>query len=188
MELVEGASLDRQLPADGMPVAKLLDLAWALADALAAAHDKGIVHRDLKPGNVMLTADGRVKVLDFGLAKANEPEASTDNAETIARTSEGVVMGTVPYMSPEQVEGRNVDARSDVFSLGVVLHEAATGSRPFQGDELRGAALVDPARSAAAGWRAPCGFARRVRPPRRAVPRERPRPPNPDREGRAERD
>ena len=133
MELVEGASLDRQLPADGMPVATLLDLAWALADALAAAHDKGIVHRDLKPGNVMLTPDGRVKVLDFGLAKANEPEASTDNAETIARTSEGVVMGTVPYMSPEQVEGRTVDARSDVFSLGVVLHEAATGSRPFQG-------------------------------------------------------
>ena len=71
MELVEGASLDRQLPADGMPVATLLDLAWALADALAAAHDKGIVHRDLKPGNVMLTADGRVQVLDFGLAKAN---------------------------------------------------------------------------------------------------------------------
>ena len=133
MELVEGASLDRQLPADGMPVATLLDLAWALADALAAAHDKGIVHRDLKPGNVMLTADGRVKVLDFGLAKANEPEGSTDNAETITRTSEGVVMGTVPYMSPEQAEGRNVDARSDLFSLGVVLHEAATGSRPFQG-------------------------------------------------------
>jgi serine/threonine protein kinase/tetratricopeptide (TPR) repeat protein len=133
MELVEGASLDRQLPADGMPVAKLLDLAWALADALAAAHDRGIVHRDLKPGNVMLTADGRVKVLDFGLAKVNEPEASAESAETIARTGEGVVMGTVPYMSPEQVEGRGVDARSDVFSLGVVLHEAATGSRPFQG-------------------------------------------------------
>jgi serine/threonine protein kinase/tetratricopeptide (TPR) repeat protein len=133
MELVEGASLDRQLPADGMPVAKLLDLAWALADALAAAHDRGIVHRDLKPGNVMLTADGRVKVLDFGLAKVNEPEASAESAETIARTREGVVMGTVPYMSPEQVEGRGVDARSDVFSLGVVLHEAATGSRPFQG-------------------------------------------------------
>jgi serine/threonine protein kinase/tetratricopeptide (TPR) repeat protein len=133
MELVEGASLDRQLPADGMPVAKLLDLAWALADALAAAHDRGIVHRDLKPGNVMLTADGRVKVLDFGLAKVNEPEASAQSAETIARTREGVVMGTVPYMSPEQVEGRGVDARSDVFSLGVVLHEAATGSRPFQG-------------------------------------------------------
>jgi serine/threonine protein kinase len=133
MELVEGASLDRQLPAEGMPVAKLLDLAWALADALAAAHDRGIVHRDLKPGNVMLTADGRVKVLDFGLAKVNEPEASAESAETIARTREGVVMGTVPYMSPEQVEGRGVDARSDVFSLGVVLHEAATGSRPFQG-------------------------------------------------------
>jgi non-specific serine/threonine protein kinase len=140
MELVEGTSLDRQLPAAGMPVLHLLDLAWALADALAAAHDKGIVHRDLKPGNVMLTPDGRVKVLDFGLAKAAGQEDPADDAETIARTSEGVVMGTVPYMSPEQVEGRIVDARSDVFSLGVVLHEAATGSRPFQG--ASGAALL----------------------------------------------
>ena len=140
MELVDGTSLDRQLPAHGMPASKVLDLAWALADALTAAHDKGIVHRDLKPGNVMLTADGRVKVLDFGLAKANEPEGSTDNAETMVRTSEGVVMGTIPYMSPEQVEARSVDARSDVFSLGVVLHEAATGSRPVQG--ASSAALV----------------------------------------------
>jgi non-specific serine/threonine protein kinase len=133
MELVDGTSLDRQLPADGMPSSTLLNLSWALADALAAAHDKGIIHRDLKPGNVMLTADGRVKVLDFGLAKASDQEDPGDNAETIARTTEGVVLGTVPYMSPEQVEGRSVDARSDVFSLGVVLHEAATGSRPFQG-------------------------------------------------------
>jgi serine/threonine protein kinase/tetratricopeptide (TPR) repeat protein len=133
MELVEGKSLDRQLPAAGMPGPQLLDLAWALADALAAAHDKGIVHRDLKPGNVMLTADGRVKVLDFGLAKTSEAGFAGADAETIERTSEGVVMGTVPYMSPEQVEGRSVDARSDVFSLGVVLHEAATGTRPFKG-------------------------------------------------------
>jgi non-specific serine/threonine protein kinase len=133
MELVDGTSLDRQLPADGMPASKLLDLSWALADALAAAHDKGIVHRDLKPGNVMLTADGRVKVLDFGLAKASEQDDAGANDETIARTSEGVVMGTVPYMSPEQAEGRSLDTRSDVFSLGVVLHEAATGSRPFHG-------------------------------------------------------
>jgi len=147
MELVDGTSLDRQLPADGMPASKLLDLSWALADALAAAHDQGIVHRDLKPGNVMLTADGRVKVLDFGLAKATEQEGPRDDAETIARTSEGVVMGTVPYMSPEQVEGRSVDARSDVFSLGVVLHEAATGSRPFQGGSaaaLLSSILRDP--------------------------------------------
>jgi eukaryotic-like serine/threonine-protein kinase len=140
MELVDGMSLDRQLPADGMPASKLLDLAWALADALAAAHDKGIVHRDLKPGNVMLTADGRVKVLDFGLAKATDREDPGHNAETMVRTSEGVVMGTVPYMSPEQVEARTLDARSDVFSLGVLLHEAATGARPFHG--ASSAALV----------------------------------------------
>jgi serine/threonine protein kinase len=134
MELVDGESLDRRLPPAGLPVPQLLDLAWAVADALTAAHDKGIVHRDLKPGNVMLAADGRIKVLDFGLAKSAGPEAPPGaDAETALRTSEGVVMGTVPYMSPEQVEAGPVDARSDVFSLGVMLHEAATGSRPFQG-------------------------------------------------------
>ncbi|HVQ41493.1 MAG TPA: serine/threonine-protein kinase, partial [Vicinamibacterales bacterium] len=143
MELVEGEPLDRQLPADGLSVSKLLDLSATLADALAAAHDKGIVHRDLKPGNVMLTADGRVKVLDFGLAKVHDVAGqggAAAEAETVVRTSEGVVMGTVPYMSPEQVEGRDLDARSDIFSLGVMLHEAATGSRPFQGTSS--AALV----------------------------------------------
>ncbi len=134
MELVEGEPLDRQLPAEGLPASKLLELAITLAEALAAAHDKGIVHRDLKPGNVMMTADGRVKVLDFGLAKSNDPAwAGGAEDETAVRTSDGVVMGTLPYMSPEQVEGRELDARSDVFSLGVLLHKAATGSRPFQG-------------------------------------------------------
>jgi serine/threonine protein kinase len=134
MELVEGAPLDRQLPSTGMPAAKLLDLALALTDALAAAHAKGIVHRDLKPANVMLTADGFVKVLDFGLAKAQDsPRPAAAEGETVAYTGEGLVMGTVPYMSPEQVEGRSLDERSDIFSLGVLLHEAATGVRPFQG-------------------------------------------------------
>ncbi|HEX5214116.1 MAG TPA: protein kinase [Vicinamibacterales bacterium] len=156
MELVEGESLDRQLPTRGLPVTKLLDLAATLADALAAAHDKGIVHRDLKPGNVMLTADGRVKVLDFGLAKvrdASGPAGADGDAETVVRTSDGVVMGTVPYMSPEQVEGGDLDARSDIFSLGVVLHEAATGLRPFKGASsaaLLSSILRDPPPSIAA--------------------------------------
>ena len=133
MELVEGESLDRRLPTSGLSVPKLLDLAATLAEALAAAHDKHIVHRDLKPGNVMLTPDGRLKVLDFGLAKSNDPTATSAETKTDLRTTEGVTLGTVPYMSPEQLEGAELDGRSDVFSLGVLLHEAATGSRPFRG-------------------------------------------------------
>ncbi len=133
MEMVEGQSLDKQLPSAGMQAAKLLSIALPLADALAAAHDKGIVHRDLKPANVMVTPDGRVKVLDFGLAKVGDTKVPGAELETVAQTSEGVVMGTVPYMSPEQIEGRPVDARTDIFSLGVMLHEMATGTRPFRG-------------------------------------------------------
>jgi eukaryotic-like serine/threonine-protein kinase len=133
MELVEGQPLDRLVPSGGLPIEKLLALAVPLADALAAAHEKGIVHRDLKPANVMVTLDGRVKVLDFGLARVDESAAPGADAETMVRTSEGVVMGTVPYMSPEQVEGRPIDHRTDVFSLGVMLHELATGARPFAG-------------------------------------------------------
>jgi serine/threonine protein kinase/Tfp pilus assembly protein PilF len=149
MELIDGTSLDRTLPAEGLATARLLDVAWSLADALAAAHDKGIVHRDLKPANTMVTSDGRVKVLDFGLAKAADaPDDATSDADTTLRTGEGIVLGTAPYMSPEQVEGRPLDARSDLFSLGVVLHEAATGVRPFQGASqaaLLSSILRDPA-------------------------------------------
>ncbi len=137
MELVEGESLDQLVPPQGMPLAKVFDIAIPMADALAAAHEKGIVHRDLKPANVMVTSDGRVKMLDFGLAKlATEAQAPTEEAATEAATltKEGTVMGTAPYMSPEQLQGKVVDDRTDIFSLGVVLYEMTTGQRPFQGE------------------------------------------------------
>ena len=134
MELVEGRALDQLITADGLPLATVLDVGIAIADALAAAHEKGIVHRDLKPANLMLTADGRVKVLDFGLAKLVEKSALDQTVTKVASiTIEGAVMGTVPYMSPEQLRAQHVDHRSDIFSLGVLLYEMATGRRPFGG-------------------------------------------------------
>jgi TolB-like protein/Flp pilus assembly protein TadD len=136
MELVEGKTLHDLLGGEGLPLARILDLASALAEALAAAHEKGIVHRDLKPANVMVAENGRVKVLDFGIAKLTRARAAYSEETAVlgaAHTSAGVLMGTMPYMSPEQVEGQPLDARSDLFSLGVMLHEMTTGRRPFQG-------------------------------------------------------
>ncbi len=134
MELVEGHSLDQIIPKDGFPADRILVMAEALAEALASAHDKGLVHRDLKPANIMVTHDGRIKVLDFGLAKDVRTTAPTEATATSAgQTQMGVVMGTPPYMSPEQISGRTLDHRSDIFSLGIILHEMTTGRRPFQG-------------------------------------------------------
>ncbi|HKW13122.1 MAG TPA: serine/threonine-protein kinase, partial [Candidatus Krumholzibacteria bacterium] len=135
MELVEGQGLDEIMRPEGLPPAQVIDIGILVADALAAAHEKGIVHRDLKPANVRLTTDGRVKVLDFGLAKLTQTAPSPEDAATqiAPHTSEGVVMGTVPYMSPEQLRGLVVDPRSDIFSLGVLLYEMAAGQRPFTG-------------------------------------------------------
>jgi Tol biopolymer transport system component/predicted Ser/Thr protein kinase len=136
MEYVDGQTLGEVLPRGGMPLKRLLHIARQIVDAVIAAHERGIVHRDLKPANVMVDARDRVKVLDFGLAKLREPaEADIATAmPTRELTGEGRIVGTVAYMSPEQAEGKPVDERSDIFSLGVILYEMATGMRPFSGD------------------------------------------------------
>jgi len=134
MQLVEGQTLDRLICAGGLPLEQIVEIASALGDALASAHEKGIVHRDLKPANVMVSTEGRVKVLDFGLAKDVRAANLSDATMTSdSRTQIGVVMGTPAYMSPEQTSGRPLDHRTDIFSLGVLLHEMATGRRPFEG-------------------------------------------------------
>ena len=136
MELVEGQTLAELIPDGGLPLEELLRLAVPLVDAVAAAHAHGIIHRDLKPANVMLASDGRVKVLDFGLAKlkpAVTASAETTFLPTGSLTGQHTVVGTAAYMSPEQAEGRPVDHRTDIFSLGVMLYELACGTRPFGG-------------------------------------------------------
>ena len=137
MELVPGKTLDELIPRRGMGLNKALKVAVQVADALAAAHAAGIIHRDLKPGNVMVTEDGRVKVLDFGLAKLTETTALGEDEPTRTlrpATEEGAILGTVAYMSPEQAQGKPVDARSDIFALGSLLYEMVTGRRAFHGD------------------------------------------------------
>ncbi|MBD3869414.1 MAG: protein kinase [Acidobacteria bacterium] len=137
MELVEGDSLGSLIPAGGLDLKRIFELAIPMADALSAAHERGITHRDLKPDNVMIGADGRVKILDFGLAKWADHTLATDDGIEMATatvTQEGKILGTVAYMSPEQAQGKPVDARSDVFSLGILLYEMTTGQRPFRGD------------------------------------------------------
>ena len=136
LELVEGATLADLIPTAGLPLDQLLAIATPLADAVGAAHQRGITHRDLKPANVMITPDRRVKVLDFGLAKLAESEQAAMGVTVPAAdlTGAGRIMGTTAYMSPEQAEGKAVDPRSDVFSLGVMVYEMAIGERPFKGD------------------------------------------------------
>jgi eukaryotic-like serine/threonine-protein kinase len=134
-ELIEGHTLAEIIPTGGLSLDRMLDLGIALADGVGAAHQRGITHRDLKPANVMLTSDGRLKILDFGLAKIKEDIRGAEGSMlTALLTGEGRIVGTVAYMSPEQAEAKPVDQRSDVFSLGVILYEMATGVRPFQGD------------------------------------------------------
>ncbi len=134
-ELLEGESLQDRLRSGALPVRKAVETAVQIAQGLAAAHEKGIVHRDLKPANVFLTKDGQVKILDFGLAKLAPPRSPEERAKAttvMEATDAGMVLGTVAYMSPEQVVGKPLDARSDLFSLGIVLYEMLSGKRPFQ--------------------------------------------------------
>jgi eukaryotic-like serine/threonine-protein kinase len=132
MELIDGVTLGDAIPPAGFPLGRLLPLAAQLADALHAAHARGIVHRDLKPANVMIARDGTLKVLDFGLSKVGV-ETSGIGWTTETLTANSRLVGTAPYMAPEQIEGQPVDARSDIFALGVMLFEMATGKRPFAG-------------------------------------------------------
>ena len=135
MEYVPGQPLSKAIPYKGMPLDEVLRYAIQIADALACAHAAGIIHRDLKPGNVMVTANGATKLVDFGLAKlfAGPSWSDSDTAAIDLHTREGTVIGTAAYMSPEQAEGLDVDARTDVFSFGAVLYEMATGQRAFRG-------------------------------------------------------
>ncbi len=148
MELVEGRTLEDSIPRGGLPLGRFLDVAIAVADALSAAHEAGIIHRDLKPANILVGDQGRVKVLDFGLAKADADAAGAQASQVLTRhvTQEGSIVGTAPYMSPEQAQGKPVDHRTDIFSLGTVLYEMATGRRPFEGGssvELASSILKD---------------------------------------------
>ena len=153
MELVEGEGLDQKIASGPLPLEESLSFARQIAEALEAAHEKGIVHRDLKPANVRITPDGRLKLLDFGLAKAFEnedgssPEISLSPTLTARATAAGVILGTAAYMSPEQARGKPVDKRADVWAFGVVLFEMLTGKRLFQGETVSdtlAAVLRDP--------------------------------------------
>ena len=144
LEYIEGETLAERLQRGAIPIAEALPIAKQIAEAIEAAHEKGVIHRDLKPANIKFTADGEVKVLDFGLAKAMEADAASSSAETLAHsptligspTVQGVILGTAGYMSPEQARGKPVDKRSDIFSFGAILFELLSGKQAFPGEAV----------------------------------------------------
>src|SRR3954453_6481033 len=138
MELVPGQTLAERIAAGPVAIGEALRIMAQIAEALSAAHDRGVIHRDLKPANVKLAADGRVKVLDFGLAKVltqktSAVDASSSATVTVSHTGAGMILGTIAYMSPEQARGNDVDKRCDIWSFGVVLYEMLTGQVLFRG-------------------------------------------------------
>ncbi len=168
-ELLEGQTLRRRLERGPLPVRKSIEHAVQVCRGLSAAHAQGILHRDLKPENLFLTGDGQVKILDFGLAKLTEPAERTglDGSETPTATDSRVLLGTVGYMSPEQVRGQRLDGRCDLFSLGAILYEMLSGKRAFEGttpaDTLSAILHRDPPELASGGERLPYGVGRIVR-------------------------
>jgi len=149
MEYIPGITLSEKVAAAPLPEKEVLRLGVQLAEGLAAAHDHGVVHRDLKPGNLWITSDGRLKILDFGLAKLRLPVAASATTESLNETQ--AMAGTLPYMAPEQLLGAEIDARTDIHAAGCVLYEMATGQRPFadvERSQLIGAILRQPPRSA----------------------------------------
>jgi serine/threonine-protein kinase len=163
-ELLAGETLRDRLSRSPLSWRKTIELGVALAEGLAAAHGKEIIHRDIKPANIFLTADGQVKILDFGLARWRETRSAEDETVTLAETKVGAVMGTVGYMSPEQVRGEKAGAPSDIFALGCVLYEAVTGRRAFPGksagDTMAAILKEDPAAIADSGKQAPAELER----------------------------